>query len=133
MIGMRCSTEEFLCGLKGAGVESVKLPPRSPNLNAHAERFVRSIKESCLERLVLLGESSLRTAVQHFLAHYHNEGNHQGLGNLLIQPQDDHSQIQQGSVSRTSGRHAELLLPGCGLKAGRQLIWSAYPRNSGRC
>jgi hypothetical protein len=63
-------TEEFLCTLKNAGVKSVKLPPRSPNLNAHAERFVRSIKESCLERLILFGESSLRTAIQNFTAHY---------------------------------------------------------------
>ena len=63
-------TDEFLRTLKGAGVESVKLPPRSPNLNAHAERFVRSIKEGCLERLILFGESSLRTAVQNFMAHF---------------------------------------------------------------
>jgi transposase InsO family protein len=62
-------TDEFLRTLKDVGVESVKLPPRSPNLNAHAERFVRSIKESCLERLVLFGQSSLRTAVQNFVAH----------------------------------------------------------------
>lgn len=77
-------TDEFLRALKDAGVESVKLPPRSPNLNAHAERFVRSIKESCLERLILFGESSLRTAVQNFVTHYHSERNHQGLGNRLI-------------------------------------------------
>jgi transposase InsO family protein len=82
-------THEFLCTLKDAGVESVKLPPRSPNLNAHAERFVRSIKESCLERLILFGESSLRTTVQNFIAHYHNERNHQGLSNRLIQPERD--------------------------------------------
>ena len=70
--------------LKDAGIESVKLPPRSPNLNAHAERFVRSIKQSCLERPILFGESSLRTAVQNFVAHYHSERNHQGLSNRLI-------------------------------------------------
>jgi transposase InsO family protein len=79
-------TDEFLRTLKDAGVESVKLPPRSPNLNAHAERFVRSIKESCLERLILFGESSLRTAVQNFVTHYHSERNHQGLSNRLIFP-----------------------------------------------
>jgi len=90
-------TEEFLCTLKNAGVKSVKLPPRSPNLNAHAERFVRSIKESCLERLILFGESSLRTAIQNFTAHYHSERNHQGLGNLLIQPDPDHL-INTGTV-----------------------------------
>jgi transposase InsO family protein len=79
-------TDEFLRALKEAGVESVKLPPRNPNLNAHAERFVRSIKESCLERLILFGERSLRTAVQNFVTHYHRERNHQGLGNRLIFP-----------------------------------------------
>jgi putative transposase len=63
-------TDKFLSTLKIVGVESVKLPPRSPNLNAYAERFVRSIKESCLERLILFGEPSLRTAVQNFIVHY---------------------------------------------------------------
>ena len=79
-------TTEFLEMLGDAGVKSLKLPPRSPNLNAHAERFVRSIKESCLERMILFGEVSLRTAIHNFLAHYHTERNHQGLGNRLIIP-----------------------------------------------
>jgi hypothetical protein len=55
-------------------------------LNAYAERFVRSIKESCLNRMILFGEGSLRTAVQQFVAHYLMERNHQGLGNRLIMP-----------------------------------------------
>jgi transposase InsO family protein len=83
-------TDEFLRTLKDVGVDSVKLPPRSPNLNAHAERFVRSIKKSCLERLIPFGESSLRTAVQNFVAHYRNERNHQGLSNRLIAPDPAH-------------------------------------------
>ncbi len=77
-------TVEFLETLRTIGVQSVKLPPRSPNLNAHAERFVRTIKESCLERMILFGEGSLRKAVHEFVAHYHHERNHQGLGNRLI-------------------------------------------------
>jgi putative transposase len=92
-------TQEFLSILKDAGVESVRLPPRSPNLNAHAERFVRSIKESCLERLILFGESSLRTAVQNFVIHYHLERNHQGLGNRLIKPEADHL-ANTGAIQR---------------------------------
>jgi putative transposase len=76
--------------LAGVGVESVKLPPRSPNLNAHAERFVRSIKESCLDRLILFGEESLRTAMQNFVVHYHTERHHQGLGNRLLRPEPSH-------------------------------------------
>ena len=83
-------TDEFLRTLKYVGVEPVKLPPRSPNLNAHAERFVRTIKECCLERLILFGESSLRTAVQNFITHYHSERNHQGLGNRLLAPDPTH-------------------------------------------
>jgi putative transposase len=79
-------TAEFLHMIADAGVKSVKLPPRSPNLNAHAERFVRTIKESCLERMILFGENSLRKAVEEFIAHYHFERNHQGLGNRLIVP-----------------------------------------------
>ena len=64
----------------------VRLPARSPNLNAFAERFVRTIKESCVERLVLIGEGSLRRAVREFVDHYHHERNHQGLDNRLIRP-----------------------------------------------
>jgi len=70
-----------------AGVGVVRLPARSPNLNAYAERFVRSIKESCLDRTILFGERSLRRAVQQFVAHYHCERNHQGLDNQLIVPE----------------------------------------------
>ena len=77
-------SKEFLEALAGAGVKSVKLPPRSPNLNAYAERFVRSIKESCLDRIVFFGEAGLRHAIHEFLEHYHRERNHQGLGNQLI-------------------------------------------------
>jgi transposase InsO family protein len=69
-------TTEFQVMLADVGVRCVKLPPRSPNLNAYAERFVRSIKESCLDRLILFGESSLRNAIREFVAHYHMERNH---------------------------------------------------------
>src|SRR6516225_8681836 len=71
---------EFLEILKATGVQSVKLPPRSPNLNAHAERLVRTIKESCLERMILFGEGSVQKAIHEFVLHYHHERNHQGLG-----------------------------------------------------
>ena len=83
-------TAEFLSMIADAGVESVKLPPRSPNLNAYAERFVRSIKESCLKRLIFFGEGTLRSAIQNFVAHYHTERNHQGLANQLISPEAGH-------------------------------------------
>ena len=73
--------------LKASGVEPVLLPPRSPNLNAHCERFVRSIKEETLSQLLLLGERSLYYVIQQYLVHYHTERNHQGLGNQRIAPE----------------------------------------------
>jgi putative transposase len=79
-------TVAFRETLASAGVEAVRLPPRSPNLNAYAERFVRSVKESCLDRMILVGEALLRRAVREFIEHYHVERNHQGLGNRLIRP-----------------------------------------------
>ena len=94
-------TAEFLSTLAEVGVESVKLPPRAPNLNCYAERFVRTIKEGCLERMILFGEESLRTAVREFMAHYHGERNHQGLGNLLIIP-DPKLALCNGAVQRQS-------------------------------
>ncbi|MSO20456.1 MAG: hypothetical protein EXQ56_08325 [Acidobacteria bacterium] len=79
-------TVEFLQILEVTGIRSVKLPPRSPNLNAHAERFVRTIKESCLERTIFFSETALRRSITEYVAHYHLERNHQGLGNRLITP-----------------------------------------------
>ena len=84
-------TAEFLETLAASGVKAVKLPPRSPNLNPHAERFVRTIKESCLDRMILFGEGSLRKVIHEFMAHYHGERNHQGLGNRLIIPDETHA------------------------------------------
>ena len=72
--------------LKQEGIKAVRLPPRSPNLNAHAERFVRTIKEGCLNRMIFFGEDSLRRAINEFLTHYHHERNHQGLGDRLLDP-----------------------------------------------
>src|SRR5207249_10043832 len=79
-------TKEFLAIIAGVGIESIKLPARSPNLNAYAERFVRTIKESCLEQMIFFGEDALRNAIREFVTHYHQERNHQGLDNRLIIP-----------------------------------------------
>jgi transposase InsO family protein len=70
--------------LAEAGIRVVQTPYCAPNCNAHAERFVRSIKEECLGRLVLLGEAHLRRTLAAFAAHYHGERNHQGLQDRLI-------------------------------------------------
>jgi len=72
--------------LKDGGVAPLRLPARSPNLNAHAERFVLSIKSECLSRIVPLGEGHLRRVVREYVAHYHTERHHQGLGNRLLTP-----------------------------------------------
>ena len=79
-------TREFLMILENGGVKAVRLPVRLPNLNAYAERFVRTIKEECLEQMILIGEGSLRRAVNEFCDHYHRERNHQGLKNKIIEP-----------------------------------------------
>jgi putative transposase len=80
-------TQAFDGLLKTSGVEPLLLPPRSPNLNAHCERFVRSIKEEALDRMLMLGERSLHYAIQQYLIHYHAERNHQGLENQRIAPE----------------------------------------------
>jgi transposase InsO family protein len=72
--------------LKSTDTKEVLLPPKSPNLNAHIERYMRSMKSECLERMVFFGENSLRQALAQFVEHYHAERNHQGLGNRLIEP-----------------------------------------------
>jgi putative transposase len=77
-------TEEFCEILRGEGVEAVKLPPRSPNLNPHLERFIKSIKGEALSKMIFFGENSLRRAVSQYLLHFHAERNHQGLDNRLI-------------------------------------------------
>jgi putative transposase len=100
-------TAEFLRMLADVGVKSVKLPPRSPNLNAHAERFVRSIQESCLKRVILFGESSLHKGIREFVEHYHGERNHQGLGNRLIIPDESHDG-NHGAIRRR-GRLGSML------------------------
>jgi putative transposase len=79
-------TAEFRRTVEAAGVNAVRLPPRSPNLNAFAERFVLSIKSECLDRIVPIGEGHLRKVVAQFVDHYHRERNHQGIGNQLLIP-----------------------------------------------
>ena len=80
--------------LKTANIKPLKLPPKSPNLNAFAERFVRSIKHECLNNLILFGEKSLRYVVKEYIDHYHYERNHQGLDNVIPFP-DDHLNRQK--------------------------------------
>ena len=79
-------TKAFTEILRVAGVKTVKLPARSPDLNSYAERFVLSVRTECLHRVIPLGEKHLRTILSESLIHYHGERNHQGLDNELLTP-----------------------------------------------
>ena len=93
-------SESFRTTLRAVGVKTVKLPAKSPNLNAYAERFVRSIKSECLSRMIPLGENHLRASVRAFVAHYHLERNHQGLDNELIYPAQGMPETEGGICCR---------------------------------
>ena len=86
--------------LKRTDVEPVRLPPKSPNLNSHLKRFMRSIKDEALQRMIFFGENSLRRATNAFLEHYHGERNHQGLDNNIIEPGDEVGQSGGGIECR---------------------------------
>jgi transposase InsO family protein len=80
------------------GVERVLLPPRSPNLNAYAERWVRSVKEECLAQVILFGEKALQHALMEYGTYYHHERNHQGKGNVLLFPSSSSNRESQGRI-----------------------------------
>ena len=84
-------TESFRALLHSSGVKPVRLPPKSPNLKAFAERFVRSVKDECLSNIIPIGERHLRNVIEEYTAHYHLERNHQGLDNQLI---DGHAESE---------------------------------------
>jgi hypothetical protein len=79
-------TDSFRAIVKTGHVKPLKLPARSPNLNAYAERWVKSVKDECLSKLILFGEKSLRRALYEYLIHFHAERNHQGKDNVLLFP-----------------------------------------------
>jgi putative transposase len=81
-----------------AGVKRVPLPARSPNLNAYAERWVRSVKDECLSKLILFGEGALRHALREYVEHYHQERPHQGKGNALLTPAASGDHGHAGSI-----------------------------------
>src|SRR5450830_1055528 len=77
-------TISFRAIIESGGVKTLPLPARSPNLNAYAERWVKSVKEECLSKIILFGERSLRRALNEYVTHYHAERNHQGKSNVLL-------------------------------------------------
>jgi len=89
---------DFRKTLATGGVKCLRLPSRSPNLNAFAERWVRSVKSECLSHFILFGEGSLRRALKNFCEHYHGERNHQGKANQLLFPRPGRPKGIQGDV-----------------------------------
>ncbi len=81
-------TRSFRAILVSGRVKPLALPARSPNLNAYAERWVRSVKEECLSKVILFGERSLRRALNDYVDHFHAERDHQGKGNVLLFPRN---------------------------------------------
>lgn len=94
--------------LAEGGVKTIPLPARSPNLNAFAERWVRSVKRECLSKLILFGPGPLARVLTEFCAHYHGERNHQGKGNKLLFPEagDVQSRQRLGGLLKYYGRAA---------------------------
>jgi putative transposase len=84
--------------IEHAGVTRVPLPPRAPNLNAYAERWIRSIKEELLSRMLLFGERALRHALSEYGSYYHTERPHQGKGNVVLMPSPDHNAARHGRI-----------------------------------
>jgi putative transposase len=82
------------------GIKPLKLPARSPNLNAFAERWVRSVKEECLDQLILFGERSLRHTLKEYLTHHQHERNHQGLANVIPFPEKE-ARCREGSIRKS--------------------------------
>jgi hypothetical protein len=89
--------ERFDTLLKEGGVTALRLA-RSPNLNAFAERWVRSVKQECPSRLILFGEASLQRALKEFIAHYHFERPHQGKGNVRLFPGGGDRSREKGPI-----------------------------------
>jgi putative transposase len=91
-----CAT--FRTTLTQFGVRPLMLLPRSPNLNAYAERWARSAKGECLAKLILFGEGSLRRALNEFAEYHHSERNHQGRKNLLLFPRGPSGDPHDGDI-----------------------------------
>ncbi len=108
-------SDAFRTILEPSDVKPVRLPARSPDLNSHLERFHLSLKSECLDKMIFFGERSLRHACNEFLAHYHGERNHQGLGNKLIEPAQEVGEgYRRRSMSRTAWWPSEIRLPAGG-------------------
>ena len=79
-------TKDFRAILRAGGIKCVKTSVACPNMNPFVERFVRSIKSECINKMLIFGESHLRYVVKEYMEHYHTERLHQGIDNKIINP-----------------------------------------------
>lgn len=86
--------------MEGAGIEAITLPPRTPNMNADAERWIRSVKTERLDQLILFGQRSLTYVLKEYLAHHQHDRNHQGLDNLIPVPDQRRAQ-KEGRITNS--------------------------------
>ena len=112
--------------LEGTSTNAVLLPPKSPNLNAQLQRYMRVMKSECLNRMIFFGERSLRRALAEFVAHYHGERNHQGLDNRLIEPGEEVGRVE-GNVACRNRLGGMLRLAGAGFEPVTLYVFEEGP------
>src|SRR4030095_2716136 len=120
-------SKQFRRLVRDSGTKVIRLPPMSPNLNAYAERFVRSIKDECLDRMIFVGQGSLRRAVGEYMTHYHAERNHQGLENRLIVPAA--MEAKDGAALQIAGKSAHRRALAAVPREGRARWLSAFVKS----
>ena len=93
-------TESFDALLAGAGIEAVKIPPRSPRASAYAERFVLTARTEVTDRMLIFGQRHLRTILAQYEAHYNGRRPHRG--SYLHPPRPDHpvADLSQEQIQR---------------------------------
>jgi transposase InsO family protein len=119
-----CAAFDSILG--SVGIKAMLLPPRSPNLNAHCERWIKSVKSEVLSKMILFGEGSLSHCLEHYVYHYHAERNHQGKGNLILFPApadrigESFGEIRtrERRVASASVQWLKILRPGAGICLG---------------
>src|SRR5712671_1195769 len=95
MIAIRSSVLRSVLAI--GGVKTIQLPAKSPI--AFAERWIRSVKQECLSKVILFGEESLSRVLSEYSTHYHRERNHQGKGNRLLFPETNQTRnLQRRSI-----------------------------------
>ncbi|MBI1246746.1 transposase [bacterium] len=77
-------SERFHSVFNGRGIEVKPVGPRAPNLNAFIERWIQSLKQEALDHFIVFGQSHFDFIVREYVAHYHEERPHQGIGNVLL-------------------------------------------------